>query len=97
VQKAVLETRKHSTAMAIAFLANGHVQVTALKKGTGDRFFSTSKWQKRYLDVDPESGVLEYSDKPGGAPRGTFTVRNAIVTLPSASEEGTHVHSVAGF
>ena len=75
--------------MSISFLPNGHVLVTALKKGTGDKFFTSSKWQKRYLDIDPDEGKLVYADKAGGAAKGDFLIRNAIVTLPPPSIEGT--------
>ena len=75
--------------MSFTFLPNGHVQVAVLKKGTGDRFFSSSKWQKRFLDIDPETGRLEYSDKAGGPAKGDFMVRHSILTLPPPTIEGT--------
>lgn len=74
--------------MSITFLPNGHIQAVVLKKGKGDRFFSSSKWQKRYLDIDPETGLLQYFEKPGGAVKGEFAVRDCVVSLPPASIEG---------
>lgn len=65
----------------LSFLPGGKVQVVLQKRGAGTGLFTSAKWQRRCVTVEPAAKQLTYADNPGEPAKGTMDLTNAQITV----------------